>query len=218
VDARDIAALSLDAMGTLLHPREPVAEVYARHAAAHGTAIDPAIVAARLRPALVRHRPVRAGDPRWRAYWAAVVAETTGCDTAELLDDLLEHFAHAPAWVVAPGAREACERVRAADLRVVVVSNFDVRLRTLVGELGIDRWIDAVVISAEEGVEKPDPELLRRAAARVGVAPVRLLHVGDEDDDVAAARAAGCAAWRWGVDVDSFERIAQRLLGPACPA
>lgn len=198
-------------MGTLLHPREPVAEVYARAAAAHGVEVDPATIAARLGVALQAHRPLRAVDPGWRAYWAAVVAATTGCSDMALLEDLLDHFAQARAWSIADGARACCELLRGRGMRVVVVSNFDVRLRGIVRGLGIDHWIDALVISAEEGVEKPDPELLRRAAARVRVAPPDLLHVGDEDEDVATARAAGCRAWRFGVDVASFVEIAARL-------
>src|SRR5688572_3227361 len=59
------AALSLDAMGTLLHAREPVAEVYARAAASRGSAVDAAEVAARLRDALQRFRPLRGLDPGW---------------------------------------------------------------------------------------------------------------------------------------------------------
>jgi REG-2-like HAD superfamily hydrolase len=205
------AALSLDAMGTLLHAREPVAEVYARAAASHGAEVDAAHVAARLRDALQRFRPLRGLDPGWRGYWAAVVAATTGCDDESLLEELYDRFAHARAWTIAEGAQACCEAVRGAGLRVVVVSNFDVRLRPLLRELGVERWIDAVVVSAEEGVEKPDPEILRRAAARVGVAPAELVHVGDEQDDEDCAHRAGCDAWRWGRDVVSFAEIAARL-------
>jgi len=198
-------------MGTLVHPREPVAHAYARAAASHGAELDETEIAARVGAGLQRYRPLRALDPGWRAYWAAVVADATGCDDEALLDELYDHFARASAWTLAEGAQACCERVRAAGLRVVVVSNFDVRLRPLLRDLGVERWIDAAVVSAEEGVEKPDPEILRRAAAKLGVEPTQLVHVGDEQDDEDCARRAGCEAWRWGRDVASFPEIAARL-------
>jgi len=49
----------------------------------------------------------------------------------------------------------------------------------------------------EAGVAKPDPRIFRAAAARLGVAPGQILHVGDDPAlDVAGARDAGLrTAW-----------------------
>src|SRR5690606_20909448 len=96
---------------------------------------------------------------------------------------------------------------------LALVSNWDVHLRPLAAKLGIDRWFDAMLISAEEQLEKPDPELFLRACARIGVEPAAAVHVGnDPDDDIAGARAAGCAAWLLGRDVTSFEALARQLV------
>jgi putative hydrolase of the HAD superfamily len=53
--------------------------------------------------------------------------------------------------------------------------------------------VDAVVISAEEGLAKPDPELIQRAVSRVGGGPSSTVwHVGDDAaSDLELARAAG---------------------------
>jgi putative hydrolase of the HAD superfamily len=55
--------------------------------------------------------------------------------------------------------------------------------------------VDAVVISAELGVAKPDPAIFRAALERLGAAAGDALHVGDSvEHDVAGARAAGIEA------------------------
>jgi putative hydrolase of the HAD superfamily len=60
--------------------------------------------------------------------------------------------------------------------------------------VGLAGYFDTILDSFLEGVEKPDPEIFRRALARVGAAPERALHVGDlYHVDVLGARAAGVA-------------------------
>src|SRR5215207_6253676 len=102
-------ALLLDAAGTLLRPAEPVAETYARFAARFDEQVSPEQVAEALPGVMTRARPLRAGRPDWRAYWAEVVRVSTGCASPALLDALLRYFARAEAWRVAEGA-EACAR------------------------------------------------------------------------------------------------------------
>ena len=52
-----------------------------------------------------------------------------------------------------------------------------------------------MVVAADVGYFKPEPELLWAAAERLGVAPERCVYIGDSVAfDVAAARAAGMAA------------------------
>lgn len=61
--------------------------------------------------------------------------------------------------------------------------------------LDLEDRFDAVLISGELGVAKPDPAVFRMAAARLGVEPVAVWHIGDNlGTDVAGARAAGLTA------------------------
>jgi len=211
--ARPGAALLLDAAGTLLRPAEPVAETYARHARAHGIAIDAATIAARFAPAFREATPLRRGAADWRPFWRAVVQGCTGCDDSELLDALIRHFAEPRAWTIAPGAADCCASVRARGMKVAVVSNWDHHLRPLLTGLGVSAWIDLLVVSAEEGLEKPDAAMFERACARLGVTPREAVHVGDDPvADLAGAQAAGCAALLIGRDVADFPALA-RMLG-----
>jgi putative hydrolase of the HAD superfamily len=55
--------------------------------------------------------------------------------------------------------------------------------------------VDAVVISAELGVAKPDPAIFNAALERLGAVAGDALHVGDSiEADVEGARAAGIEA------------------------
>lgn len=64
--------------------------------------------------------------------------------------------------------------------------------RAKVELLGVGALVDAVVISGEFGVEKPDPAIFHEALRRLGGAPHEAVYVGDSaEHDVAGARAAG---------------------------
>ena len=87
---------------------------------------------------------------------------------------------------------ETLARLRAAGLRLVVASNWDASLETVLAGAGLRDALDGVVVSAAVGFAKPDPRLLQSALLLAGVAPSRALHVGDDfRDDVGAALGAG---------------------------
>jgi putative hydrolase of the HAD superfamily len=89
-------------------------------------------------------------------------------------------------------ARATLERLREAGLRVGVVSNADGRAGSVLEAAGLASSLDVIVDSHLEGVEKPDPEIFRRALARLGATADRTLFVGDiVSIDVVGARGAG---------------------------
>jgi putative hydrolase of the HAD superfamily len=91
-------------------------------------------------------------------------------------------------------AAETLQGLRARGLRTAVVSNADGRVAALLETAGLGSHLELVVDSHYEGVEKPDPEIFRRALTRLGVRPERAIYVGDiYAIDVVGARAAGLA-------------------------
>ncbi len=60
----------------------------------------------------------------------------------------------------------------------------------VIDDLGIMPYLDAVLLSEEEGVEKPSCEIFRRACERLCVKPQETVHVGDELEWCVAA--SGC--------------------------
>ncbi len=203
-----LVAVTLDAAGTLFAPREPVGVTYARVAAAHGIVLDPTAAGARFRGALRAAPPLAfpgvPADQRndaERAWWRVIVRESFGADAAgrpgfaACFDALYARFARPEAWRLDEGALDTLGALRAAGLRLGVVSNFDRRLGALLAGLGIAPLVDAVVASGDHDAAKPDPRLFHAAARLLGAPPGGVLHVGDDlDVDVRGARAAGFRA------------------------
>ena len=85
-------------------------------------------------------------------------------------------------------------RARAA---VVLVTNFDhpPYVHRLLDRLDLARYLDAVLISGELRIDKPDPRIFERALTSAGCAADQALFVGDSlDADIAGARGVGCRA------------------------
>jgi putative hydrolase of the HAD superfamily len=96
-------------------------------------------------------------------------------------------------WCKVPvGLGEALDEVRAAGVKVAIISNSEGMLDRLFASLGIASHFDLVVDSGKVGVEKPDPRIFAIALDAYGVSASRALHLGDMfPTDVLGARAAG---------------------------
>jgi putative hydrolase of the HAD superfamily len=107
---------------------------------------------------------------------------------ADLIEDLMTSLRFTPY----PDAAPTLGRLRQLGLRSAVVSNWDVSLRGVLADVGLGGLVDAVVVSAEAGVKKPDPAIVEAALQQLGCPARTALMVGDSPEtDVAAARAAG---------------------------
>jgi putative hydrolase of the HAD superfamily len=96
---------------------------------------------------------------------------------------------------VQPGTAESLSRLRAAGLRLGIVSNSDGRVEQALTAAGLRDYFDVVVDSGVVGMEKPDPAIFRAALDALGVAPEEALYVGDlYEVDIVGARAAGMDA------------------------
>ncbi len=80
-------------------------------------------------------------------------------------------------------------------LGVISNSTSEARVRQILDRAGILDYFDRIVSSGSEGVEKPDPEIFRRAVDRMAVPAGDALYVGDlAQTDAKAAQAAGLRA------------------------
>jgi putative hydrolase of the HAD superfamily len=97
-----------------------------------------------------------------------------------------------------PDALETLDRLRAAGLRLALVTNgvSETHAEKIVA-LGIRDHFDAVLMPDEVGFAKPDARVFHLACERIGVAPNEAAHVGDNwMSDVAGAKGAGLfAVW-----------------------
>ena len=86
----------------------------------------------------------------------------------------------------------ACiDRLRTLGLRVGLLSNFSADLRAMLIQQDLLRRFDALAISAELGLMKPDPAAYRAVLVMLGMAPHTCIFIDDIPANVAAAQALG---------------------------
>lgn len=208
-------ALLVDAVGTLVVPAQPTAQIYRQIGEKYGVKYSEDEILIRYRWAYEqpwgrsRLRYVDDGRP----FWQYIVASSTGCSDAQYFEELYNYFMTEKAWQLCdPNAEKVFQALRNAGVKVAVVSNFDTRLRPLLRALNCEHWFDALAVSAEVAAEKPNPIIFLKACDLLGVKPEDAVHVGDDRrNDIWGARDAGCDAWLWGSDVHSFKEVAQRI-------
>ncbi len=110
----------------------------------------------------------------------------------ELIQRFLETFWNEDNWTVFPEVIEVLAALRARGVCVGVLSNAPSNLPIFLQRLNLTPHLDFTVVSALEGVKKPDRRIFEVTLARAGVAAEETLHVGDMYlEDVVGGRAAG---------------------------
>jgi putative hydrolase of the HAD superfamily len=192
------ATVLLDALGTLIELERPWPHLV-DELAARGVVVGEDDARAAMLAEMAYYRAHHDEAVDWAALkdlrrrCAAVVQEQL--QTSLPLDDVLDALLGAIRFRAYPEVPDVLARLRAGGARLAVVSNWDVSLHDVLERTGLRPMVDAVVISAELGVAKPDPAIFRAALDRLGAAPDGAVHVGDSlEHDVAGARAAGLEA------------------------
>ena len=93
---------------------------------------------------------------------------------------------------VGDGVERALARLKAAGVRMAVVSNSEGTVEAMLSSVGLDRYLETVVDSWVVGVAKPDPGIFQIALQRLGVPASSAVMLGDIPAlDVEGSRAAG---------------------------
>ncbi len=110
----------------------------------------------------------------------------------ERMRQFLQLFWNETNWTVFPEVPEVLAALRARGVRLGVLSNAPSNLPSFLDRLGISPYLDFRVVSAIEGVKKPDRRIFTVALSRAAVQPEAMLHVGDMYlEDIVGGRAAG---------------------------
>lgn len=205
-----LRALLIDALGTTVRLEPP------------WTRVDPAAVAGlsperveagfRVEMAHYAAHAHEAADPASLAALRADCAALLGRELGRPIS--VDTLMGAIAFAAYPDARPALADARALGLRVICVSNWDSALGEVLERVGLAGCFDGVVASALAGARKPDPAIFVQALALAGCEPLEALHVGDTDDDVEGARAAGIPVLRIGRDGPGGDIRSLEDLGP----
>jgi HAD superfamily hydrolase (TIGR01509 family) len=207
-------AVLLDAGFTLTFPDHGV---IAGHAAAMGVAVaadalaraeDPlrrelALYPWASTPAQQSTRPRTAGA----AFFRRMLELAGAIAPADVLDAtgaaIWQRHLENNVWCrVGAGVDEALGRLRAAGIRLAVVSNSEGTIDAMLRRVGLHRHMEVIVDSWVVGVAKPDPRIFQLALERLGVAPAAAVMLGDVPAvDMEGARAAAIS----GVLIDPLD-------------
>jgi putative hydrolase of the HAD superfamily len=145
------------------------------------------------------------GGHRPRLELFSALTKLTGhhLTSEELLEDHQRRLAGS--YRLTDDTRGALDDARARGWTIAVVTNGPTAVQTRKLEAtGLDAIVDAVVISQELGVAKPDPLIFRTAAERAGTTLEGAWMLGDNlDADIAGAQAVGARSvwvkreWNW---------------------
>jgi HAD superfamily hydrolase (TIGR01509 family) len=190
VKAAELDAVTLDAYGTLVTLVDPVPTLSAA-LAERDVVRDHDTVVHGFRTEVAHYSKHSAeghdepGLAQLQRECARIFLEAVGAD----LDagEFAPVYAAAMRFELVPGVVPALERLRSLGLELAVVGNWDLTLHRLLDEVGLARRMHTVVHAAG----KPAPDGLLRALEHMGVKPSRALHIGDDEVDERAARAAG---------------------------
>ncbi|MFC8520564.1 HAD family hydrolase [Streptomyces sp. NPDC057257] len=111
---------------------------------------------------------------------------------ADLHDALYARHMTPAAWAPYPDAADVLRGLSERGLGIGVVSNIGWDPRPVFEAHGLDRFVDAYVLSYEHGIQKPDPRLFAAACAALEVEPRDTLMVGDSAEADGGAVALGC--------------------------
>jgi putative hydrolase of the HAD superfamily len=192
-----------DAVGTLIRPRPPVGEVYARFGREAGAWLDPPEAERRFHAAFRRQeeedreRLWQTDEERERRRWSAIVQEVFADQPNPLgpLDDLWRHFGRPDAWAIFADVLAVLPRLSGQGLELGIASNFDGRLRQVVAGLPALGLCRHLAISSEIGWRKPSPLFFEGLRAIGPWRPAEVLLVGDDlGNDYQAALDSGLQA------------------------
>jgi putative hydrolase of the HAD superfamily len=205
LDSNSIQAVFFDVGATLLTPAEDEGVIFSHIARQLGAEVQSAEVT-RLVPAMydLYERLYEQDD----SFWSDDVrAQAIWLEMYEYLASLLKmpqslhqqiaekvyHYYFSPgAWKPFDDVLPCLNALRAAGIRMGLISNWDSSLRPIVEGLGLAPCFETIVASAEVRLHKPMPEIFKLALDRLGLSAGETLHVGDHvHADAEAAAAVG---------------------------
>jgi putative hydrolase of the HAD superfamily len=162
----------------------PAEELHARHSALLEE-VHAGVVAGRMTIAAARYERFR-----------RLLRDATNSEVVDGRPTYLAAFyraAYEKAWQPVPGAVPLLTALRAAGLRIgIVTNNLVAEQRDKLRRCELDRLIDALITSEETRVAKPDPAIFDVALDQLDLAPEDAVMIGDAwATDIVGARNAG---------------------------
>ncbi|MDC2867663.1 MULTISPECIES: HAD family hydrolase [unclassified Bacillus (in: firmicutes)] len=121
----------------------------------------------------------------------------------QLLEDYIKSFQHH--CMPFPHMENVLQELKKRGFLLGMITNGFTEFQLLnIRALGIEKYMDTILVSEQEGIKKPQAEIFLRALERLGVKPEESIYIGDHpENDVIGARNVGMhAIWKkdtfWG--------------------
>ncbi|MGG2091577.1 HAD family hydrolase [Bacillus sp. S13(2024)] len=121
----------------------------------------------------------------------------------QLLEDYISNFQHH--CIPFSNMEHVLQELKNRGILLGMITNGFTEFQLLnIRALGIDKYMDVILVSEQEGLKKPQAEIFLRAIERLGITPEESVYVGDHpENDVIGARNVGMhAIWKkdvfWG--------------------
>ena len=190
----DVEVISLDAGGTLFSPSPSVGHIYEKIA-----------ISRKIKPPSAESMNLKfkeywqktAGFDFSKKAWKEVVdycfLQTCpeGVDQ-DLFDNIYLAFENIENWKLYSDVELALDLFQQNGKMIVISSNWDERLKSLISGFGLEHHLSGIFVSHEIGFTKPSPQFFNSILDRIKCAPSQILHIGDDyEKDYLGAKKAG---------------------------
>ncbi|KAH0827966.1 HAD hydrolase subfamily IA REG-2-like protein [Lanmaoa asiatica] len=206
-----IRLVTFDALHTLITPRRPIYVQYSEVFAPFLGILSPRALQHSFEAGLrqvQKDRPAYHSQFGAHGWWSEVIKRTAigaGADPQaveaslnEIVSQLMDRFSSSEGYKLFDDVLPVMHQLQEMNVRMALISNSDARMRLVLADLGVSPFLHPLVLSEEEGVEKPVAEIFRRAFKQALDNATRFdqgVHVGDElQCDYYGAQAAGMQA------------------------
>ena len=137
-------------------------------------------------------------EVRLEGWRRALVA--CGCDRPEIAREALDEYSRhrLATYTLFDDALDTLRTLRPTVRLAVITNGSSLTQRQKLESTDLLSHVDAVAISADLGVAKPDPSIFRHVLNELAIECQEAIHIGDKlDSDIVGARVAGFRAGVW---------------------
>ncbi len=198
----------LDAVGTIIHVKTSVGQVYANFAEQFGVQANEEYLNQAFHQVFATAPPPAFGRTNTpfeltqleKNYWRNLVDESFRLahpdqpfeQFNQYFDAVFDYFSTAEAWSLYPETLATLNLWHEQGITLGVISNFDSRLCQVLDELNLAHFFDCVTISTQVGAAKPDADIFAAALAPYTAQRQAVYHIGDSwQEDYLGAQSFG---------------------------
>ncbi len=197
---KNIKLISFDAADTIIKLNGTVGENYSYIASNYGIKTNPEILNQNFKLVFNQMQPLGSTGHKNFEWWKIVIKKTflqSGIEINQFSDsekfeqELYNYLAEENTWFLFDDVKITLDYLRGRKYPLIVFSNFDERLNTVLKNLKINEYFQLIFCSTQIGFAKPDLKAFNKVAEMCNLKPNEILHIGDgfQNDYLGALRA-----------------------------